>query len=60
LHGLFDDRGDGEDVLAGGHLREDATVAAVNVYLGGDDVGEDSPPVLHHCCRCLITRCLDA
>jgi len=59
-HGLLDDGSDGEDVLAGGHLREDAAVAAVKFYLGGDDVGEDALSVLHHRCRRLVARCLDA
>ena len=60
VHSLLDDRGDGEDMLAGGHLGEDTAIAAVNVYLGGDHVGENSLPVLHHRCRRLVARCFDA
>ena len=64
-HGLLDDGVDGEDVLAGSYLWEDAAVAAMNVYLRGDNIGEDSLPAarfpaLHHGRRRLVARCLNA
>jgi len=45
LHRLADDRADDLDVGAGGDLREDAAVRRMQVNLGGDDIGDDVPPV---------------
>ena len=46
--------GNGLHMLAGGDLRHHAAVQGVEVRLGGDGIGQDRAPVLHHGHRCLV------
>ncbi len=48
LQRLLRQRGNDLHMLPGGDLRHHAAVEGVHIRLGGDDVGEDLPPVLHH------------
>ncbi len=46
--GFFDDRQDGQDMLAAGHFRVNAAVAGVDVHLRGDGRSQQDAPVFEH------------
>jgi hypothetical protein len=66
LERAFDDAADVADVLTRGELRHDAAPLAMNLGLGGDDVGSHSPGMFGRALVVderggrLVTRCLDA
>jgi hypothetical protein len=54
--GLVEDGEHLHQVVAAGQLRHHPTPAPVDVHLGGDDIGEHAPAVLHEGGGGLITR----
>ena len=60
LQGIVDDGDDGLQVDTRSDLRHHAAVAAMQVCLRGDDIGQDPAPADDNSCRRLVTGRLDA
>jgi hypothetical protein len=59
-HGPLQDRNNAEQVLAGGHLWDNAAIPGMKLHLGGHHIGENTSLLLHHSSRRLITGGLNA